>query len=132
MPGTGMRNRMKQIASLASLASLAGASVLAGCAWVQTPKEYAFSQGYRPIDIQGDKYFCRRDQPEVPGSPLIGVDCLTRAQLSARVAQLNSARFRSDGLPLFDVSSFGSPGTAGLDSGSAAGNTFVNGRGLGR
>ena len=122
-----MRNRMKQIAILA------GASVLAGCAWVQTPKEYAFSQGYRPIEIQGDKYFCRRDQPEVPGSPLIGVDCLTRAQLSARVAQLNSARFRSDGLPLIDPYlsdpySFESPG---LDSGSAAGNTFVNGRGLG-
>jgi hypothetical protein len=128
-----MRNRMKQIAILA------GASVLAGCAWVQTPKEYAFSQGYRPIDIQGDKYFCRREQPEVPGSPLTGVDCLTRAQLSARVAQLNSARFRSDGLPLFDAFSFGfdaysfgSPGAVALDSGSAAGNTFVNGRGLGR
>jgi hypothetical protein len=124
-----MRNRMKQIAILASLA---GASVLAGCAWVQTPKEYAFSHGYRPIDIQGNKYFCRRDQPEVSGSPLTGVDCLTRAQLSARVAQINSARFRSDGLPLFDPYSFGSPGAVGVDSASAAGNNFVNGRGLGR
>jgi hypothetical protein len=124
-----MRNRMKQIAILASLA---GVSVLAGCAWVQTPKEYAFSHGYRPIDIQGNKYFCRREQPEVPGSPLTGVDCLTRAQLSARVAQLNSARFRSDGLPLYDASSFGSQGAVGLDSGSAADNSFVNGRGLGR
>jgi hypothetical protein len=121
-----MRNRMKQIASLAS------ASLLAGCAWVQTPKEYAFSHGYRPIDIQGNKYFCRREQPEVPGSPLTGVDCLTPAQLSARVAQLNSARFRSDGLPLFDASSFGSQGSVGLDLSSGADNTFVNGRGLGR
>ena len=127
-----MRNRMKQIASLASLASLAGASVLAGCAWVQTPKEYAFSQGYRPIDIQGNRYFCRREQPQVPDSSLTGVDCLTRAQLSARGAQLNSARFRSDGLPLFDAFSFESQGAIGLDSGSAAGNTLVNGMGLGR
>ena len=124
-----MRSRMNQIAILASLA---GASVLAGCAWVQTPKEYAFSHGYRPIDIQGNKYFCRREQPEVPGSPLIGVDCLTRAQLSARVAQLNSARFRSDGPPLFDAFSFGSQEAMGLDSGSAAGNSLVNGMGLGR
>jgi hypothetical protein len=124
-----MRNRMKQIAILASLT---GVAVLSGCAWVQTPKEYAYSHGYRPIDIQGNKYFCRREQPEVPGSPLTAVDCLTRAQLSARVAQLNSAPFRSDGLPLFDAFSFGSPGTVGLDSGSAAGNSFVNGMGLGR
>jgi hypothetical protein len=121
-----MRNRTKQIASLA------GASILAGCAWVQTPKEYAFSHGYRPIDIQGNKYFCRRDQPEVSGSPLTGVDCLTRAQLSARVAQLNSAQFRSDGPPLFDAFSFGSQEAIGLDSGSAAGNSLVNGMGLGR
>jgi hypothetical protein len=120
---------MKQIAILAGLAA---ASVLAGCAWVQTPKEYAVSHGYRPIDIQGNKYFCRREQPEVPGSPLTGVDCLTRAELSARVAQLNSARFRSDGPPLFDAFSFESQGVIGLDSGSAAGNSLVNGMGLGR
>jgi hypothetical protein len=95
-----MRNRMKQIANFAVLAT---ASALAGCAGVQTPKEYAVSQGYSLVNVHGKKYYCRdREQPEVPGSPTAAVECLTRTQLSAKVAQLNSARFDNGGPP-FDA-----------------------------
>jgi hypothetical protein len=118
-----MRNRMQRIANLSiSLGALA----LVGCAWVQTPKEYAASHGYRSIDIQSKTYFCRREQPEVAGAPLVGVHCLTRPQLSAAVSRVNSARFTA-GLP-FDAGAFyfESPGI----STSSADSTLVNGQGL--
>ncbi len=117
-----MRNRIKQIASLAvPMAALS----LVGCAWVQTPETYAFSNGYRPVEIQNKKYFCRREQPEVQGSPAVGVNCLTQAQLSAMVARLNSARF-TGGLP-FETQSFGYEYPGAINS---ADSTFVNGQGL--
>ena len=83
-----MRSRMKQITGLIILA---GASALGGCASVQTPHEYAYANGYRPIEIQGTEYFCRREQPAVPGSPLVGVKCLTAAQFRDLVARVNYA-----------------------------------------
>ena len=120
-----MRNRMDQITRLAILA---GVAALAGCASVRTPKEYADSHGYRPIEIQGKEYFCRREQPEVPGSPLTGVSCLTRAQLSAMVARFNDAPFGSAAARP-GTSQFGFE-TQGL--GMTQGNELVNGQGLGR
>jgi hypothetical protein len=118
-----MRDRVK---SIASLTVFIGASALVGCAWVQTPREYASANGYRAVDIHGDKYYCRREQPEVAGSPLVGVSCLTRTQLSARVAQLNSARFPSAG-PAFGSSGFGFE-TQGLAIPNT--NSMVNGSGM--
>ncbi len=100
---------------------------LAGCAWVQTPKEYASSNGYRAVEIQNKQYFCRREQPEVQGSPAVGVNCLTQAQLSARVARLNSARF-TKGIPFN-----GPPSSSGYEypaADNSAAATFVNGQGL--
>jgi hypothetical protein len=125
-----MHNRMKQIANFTVVAA-----ALTGCAGVQIPKEYAASHGYGLIDVHGKKYYCRRDQPEVPGSPMTGVECLTRAQLSARVAQLNSAPYANGG-PSFDPSSlqFGiSPSAIPPSSAwqwtdsSAAGRNLYNG-----
>jgi hypothetical protein len=124
-----MRNRMKRIAGLTLLV---GASTLVGCAWVQTPKEYAASNGYQLTNIKGEKYFCRSDQPPVPSTPVIGVDCLTRPQLSARVSALNSSHFRSDGPP-FDGAAFGFQGGAiAPSSGLVSGTGMYNGNGAAR
>jgi hypothetical protein len=110
---------------ITSLIILLGASTLAGCAWVQTPKEYANSHGYRPVDLQGKEYYCRLEQPEVQGPPLTGVSCLTRTQLSAVTARANAAPMGSGGLPLDGAMSFESPGI--IDNGAS---TYVNGMGL--
>jgi hypothetical protein len=89
-----MRNRTKQITGFVLFV---GASALVGCASVQTTHEYANAHGYRPIEIQGTQYFCHRETAEVPGSPLSGVSCLTRSELTAKVVALNNARLGLEG-----------------------------------
>jgi len=110
-----MRSRMKQIMSLTILVT----SGLVGCASVQITNEYAASDGYRSVEIKGREYFCRREQPEVPGSPEIGVKCFTGWQFRGMVAGANYARLGLYGqqtdfgpsphLPLADVHLVTSP-----------------------
>jgi hypothetical protein len=74
---------LRRIARFRSLLALLGAATLAGCTSVQTTREYAAAQNWRPVDVRGTQYFCRREQPEVGGSPAAGVRCVTRPQLLA-------------------------------------------------
>jgi hypothetical protein len=72
-----MLNRVKQFRRLIILA---GATALVGCASVQTTDEWAASDGYRRLDIQGKAYYCGGQ----------AANCL-------RVAQLRQYRFVSEG-----------------------------------
>lgn len=74
------------IKQITNLSILVGASALLGCVSVQTTDEYAISHGYQPIQDKGKEYFCRLEQPVVPGEPhmdlpqrlLVRVPCFTR------------------------------------------------------
>ena len=116
-----------RLTGLASFAILLSTSALTSCAWVQTPHEYASTEGYRLIDVQGTKYFCRRAEPDAVTSSPTGVECLTRTQLSAKVAALNASHFPTSGIPL-DGSGFAfeSPGLTN----TAGSTSLVNGQNL--
>jgi|SwirhisoilCB1_FD_contig_31_19677114_length_956_multi_6_in_0_out_0_2 hypothetical protein len=74
---------LTRVARLLCLIALPGAATLVGCASVQTTQQYATAHGWRLLDTRGAQYFCRREQPEVSGSPGTGVRCITRPQLLA-------------------------------------------------
>jgi hypothetical protein len=76
-----MCTRIKQVTNLSILV---GASALLGCASVPTTDEYAISHGYQPTQVKGRQYFCRLEQPAVPGEPhtlLVKEPCFTRVQI---------------------------------------------------
>jgi hypothetical protein len=57
---------------------IVGASMLLGCASVQTTEQFAGSLGLQRTEVKSGEYFC---QLEAPGTPPSGRICLTRTQL---------------------------------------------------
>jgi hypothetical protein len=60
---------------------LVGAAALSACATkVPTTSQWAASQGFERVHLQGKAYFCRVEPPQAPAN-LRSVSCLTSLQL---------------------------------------------------
>jgi hypothetical protein len=101
-----MRSRLQQ---MTGFVVIVGASMLLGCASVQTTEQFAASHGFQRTEAKGREYFCH--QLEALGTPPSDTFCLTRTQLLYGMYW--------NGFP----GSFDSPPTAP----SASGMPFYNG-----
>jgi hypothetical protein len=100
-----------QIKQVRILSILVGASALLGCASIQTTDEYAVSHGYQPTQIKGKDYFCRLEQPEVPGAPQS--DSPQRPSRAPCFTRFQMIQIRYAGSPPPPDFEFGRPNTTG-------------------